>query len=141
LLRAPLVDSVFFKRFGKRKSWIVPISFLIGVLMISLAHVTNKLVQTSQTQSEIFLLAIIFFMITFLVATQDVAIDGWSISLLSEQNVHWQSICTSVGQTLGYYVGNTLFVLLQSAKFCNNNLRPFFGLSSQPHGILNMRGL
>ncbi len=118
----------------------MPVSFLIGMFMLVTARVTNNLVEQSQMQSEIFWLAIIFFMLTFLVATQDVAIDGWSISLLSKENVHWQSICNGTGQTLGYYVGNTLFVLLQSEKFCNHNLRPLFGLPSQPHGVLNMEG-
>ena len=30
LLWAPLVDSVYIARFGRRKSWLVPIQYLIG---------------------------------------------------------------------------------------------------------------
>jgi PAT family acetyl-CoA transporter-like MFS transporter 1 len=135
-----LVDSLFFKRIGKRKSWVVPCSFIIGLFMLAIARVTNNLVETSRTQSEIFSLAVIFFLLTFLIAVQDVAIDGWSISLLSKENVHWQSICNGTGQTIGYYVGNTLFILLQSAKFSNNTIRPIFGLPSKKHGVLNMEG-
>ena len=30
LLWAPIVDSIFFKRFGRRKSWIVPLQYMIG---------------------------------------------------------------------------------------------------------------
>jgi PAT family acetyl-CoA transporter-like MFS transporter 1 len=109
--------------------------------MMLTASTTNNLVETSTTQSEILVLAIIFFLLTFLIAIQDVAVDGWSISLLSKENVHWQSISTGLGQTIGYYVGNTLFVLLQSAKFCNNNIRPIFSLPSQDRGMLTMESM
>ena len=32
LLWAPIVDSIFIKRFGRRKSWLVPTQYLIGIL-------------------------------------------------------------------------------------------------------------
>jgi PAT family acetyl-CoA transporter-like MFS transporter 1 len=106
--------------------------------MFSLAHVTNSLLDNSQTQAEIFSLALIFFMMTFLVATQDVVVDGWAISLLSKPNVHWQAICNGTGQTSGYYIGNICFVILESAKFCNSYIRPVLGLPSQDHGIITL---
>jgi len=34
LLWAPIVDSVFWKPFGKRKSWLVPVQFIAGITMI-----------------------------------------------------------------------------------------------------------
>lgn len=43
LLWAPIVDSLFFKRFGRRKSWLVPVQLLIGILMLSLANVAQGL--------------------------------------------------------------------------------------------------
>ena len=30
LLWAPLVDSVYYAKFGRRKSWLVPVQYLIG---------------------------------------------------------------------------------------------------------------
>ena len=30
VLWAPLVDSIFWSKFGKRKSWLVPVQYLIG---------------------------------------------------------------------------------------------------------------
>ena len=34
LLWAPIVDACFSKRFGRRKSWLVPIQLLAGMLMV-----------------------------------------------------------------------------------------------------------
>ena len=33
ILWAPLVDSVYISRFGRRKSWLVPVQYLIGKTM------------------------------------------------------------------------------------------------------------
>lgn len=49
-----------------------------------------------------------FFLLYFLCATQDIAVDGWALTILREENVGYQSMCNAAGQTLGYalaYVG------------------------------------
>lgn len=43
--------------------------------------------------------------------------------MLSRQNVGYASTCNSVGQTAGYFMGNVLFLALESADFCNKYLR------------------
>ncbi|RCN27726.1 hypothetical protein ANCCAN_26538 [Ancylostoma caninum] len=37
LLWAPVVDSVYWKRIGRRKSWMVPCQYLIGMFMLLLS--------------------------------------------------------------------------------------------------------
>ncbi|ETN86083.1 hypothetical protein NECAME_16484 [Necator americanus] len=37
LLWAPVVDSVYWKRIGRRKSWMVPCQYLIGLFMLVLS--------------------------------------------------------------------------------------------------------
>lgn len=41
LLWAPIVDSVFSKRMGRRKSWLIPTQYLIGLFIIVLSWVSN----------------------------------------------------------------------------------------------------
>ena len=36
LLWAPIVDSLYFSRIGRRKTWLVPVQYLIGMKMFSL---------------------------------------------------------------------------------------------------------
>ena len=45
LLWAPLVDAIYIRRFGRRKSWLVPVQLLIGILMISLAGNVQTLIR------------------------------------------------------------------------------------------------
>lgn len=38
LLWSPVVDSLYSDRFGRRKSWIVPIQFAIGSMLIAYSY-------------------------------------------------------------------------------------------------------
>lgn len=93
LLWAPVVDSVYFNRFGRRKSWLVPVQFLIGAFMLGLSPFIPQLLgeeseATTDSESEptpvnVLPLTVIFFCLNFLAATQDIAVDGWALTMLS----------------------------------------------------------
>lgn len=129
LLWAPIVDSLYWSRFGRRKSWLIPTQYLIGIFMLILSmHVNRWLGSSSEDGTEhiapnIPILTGIFFALNFLAATQDIAVDGWALTMLKRCNVGHASTCNSVGQTAGYFLGYVAFMALESAEFCNNYLR------------------
>lgn len=43
LLWAPIVDAIYSKKFGRRKSWLVPLQLLIGLYMISFSGYVRNL--------------------------------------------------------------------------------------------------
>jgi hypothetical protein len=98
--------------------------------------IINIFISTKDT----FLLTFVFFGLTFLCACQDVALDGWAISLLSKENVSWQSTCNNAGFNAGILVSETLFIILDSVTFSNNYVRPLFHLPAQNHGLINLEG-
>ena len=55
---------------------------------------------------DIWHLTVCFFFLNFCAATQDIAVDGWALTMLSEKNVGLASTCNSVGQVI---VITTLF--------------------------------
>lgn len=122
LLWAPLVDALYCSRFGRRKSWLVPTQYLLGLFMLYLSVTVNSLMH-SEGGPNVMTLTAVFFMLAFLAATQDIAVDGWALTMLSRENVGYASTCNSVGQTAGYFLGNVLFLALESADFCNKYLR------------------
>jgi PAT family acetyl-CoA transporter-like MFS transporter 1 len=85
LIWAPLVDSLYFPSFGRRKSWLVPIQYLIGVFMVLLSFQVDSLIgrESGAGGVSIYVLTAIFFMLNFLAATQDIAVDGWALTMLS----------------------------------------------------------
>lgn len=126
LLWAPIVDAIYWRKMGRRKSWLVPVQLAIGVFMLVLStSVTSLLIDDPLTgrKPNIQLLTFIFLMLNFLAATQDIAVDGWALTMLSRRNVGYASTCNTVGQTAGFFIGNVLFLALESTDFCNKYLR------------------
>lgn len=126
LLWAPIVDSVFWRRMGRRKSWLVPVQLAIGLFMLILSQSISSLLTDDATtgkKPDIQLLTFIFLMLNFLAATQDIAVDGWALTMLSRRNVGYASTCNTAGQTAGFFIGNVIFLALESADFCNKYLR------------------
>jgi PAT family acetyl-CoA transporter-like MFS transporter 1 len=86
LLWAPLVDSLYVKWFGRRKSWMVPTQYLIGIFMLVLSAHIDDLLGTETDEPgkvDIKTLTAVFFCLNFLAATQDIAVDGWALTMLS----------------------------------------------------------
>lgn len=110
LLWAPVVDSCFMARFGRRKSWLVPIQYLIGIFMLVLGRNVERYLEAADVTS----LTVMFFVLNFLAATQDVVVDGWALTMLQRRNVGYASTCNSVGQTAGYFMGYVGYMVLES---------------------------
>lgn len=123
LLWAPIVDAVYSRSIGRRKSWLIPIQFLIGLTMITMSYSINTFLGEDGGTPNVLILTLLFFMLFVCAATQDIAVDGWAITMLSRENVGHASTCNSVGQTVGYFMGYTIFLALESKHFCNSYLR------------------
>ncbi|XP_053807552.1 acetyl-coenzyme A transporter 1 isoform X2 [Vidua chalybeata] len=137
LLWAPLVDAVYVRGFGRRKSWLVPTQYVLGLFMIYMSTQVDALLGDGHGRGpDVAALTVTFFLFEFLAATQDIAVDGWALTMLSRENVGYASTCNSVGQTAGYFLGNVLFLALESASFCNKYLR----FEPQPRGIVTLSG-
>jgi len=117
LLWAPIVDSVFVGRFGRRKTWLVPVQYLIGATMLLLSRNVDYYLEGQGNESktpDVFTLTCLFFFLNFLAATQDIAVDGWALTMLQRRNVGYASTCNAVGQTAGYFLGYVGYMGLES---------------------------
>ena len=92
--------------------------------------------ENTETAPSITLLTAIFFSLNFLAATQDIAVDGWALTMLSRENVGYASTCNTVGQTAGFFMGNVVFLALSSADFSNRYLRT----EAQSTGVVTFSG-
>ncbi|OXA62055.1 Acetyl-coenzyme A transporter 1 [Folsomia candida] len=119
LLWAPLVDGIYWKRMGRRKSWLVPVQYLIGVTLLFLSFHVDSLIDSL----EIMVLTALMFFLNLLIATQDVVVDGWALTLLKRENVGLATTCNAVGLKIGRFIGYGLFINLASPDFSNKYLR------------------
>ena len=51
IIWAPIVDTLYIKRFGRRRSWIIPLNLLITVFMFSFGNLSNRLLYHSESQT------------------------------------------------------------------------------------------
>merc|ERR1719433_2486099 len=65
-------------------------------------------------EPNVTILTAMFFFLNFLAATQDIAVDGWALTMLQRHNVGYASTCNSVGQTAGYFIGYIGYMALES---------------------------
>jgi PAT family acetyl-CoA transporter-like MFS transporter 1 len=131
---APIIDAVYISRFGRRKTWLVPIQCVIGITLFILSFYLNTLIE----QVKINLLTLIFFFIYFLLASQDVCVDGWALTLLANSNLQWASTCQTVGQTIGRFIGFTILMTFESANFTNRFIRKPFLLTEKSSGLFTL---
>ncbi|XP_076388692.1 acetyl-coenzyme A transporter 1 isoform X2 [Megachile rotundata] len=136
LFWAPIVDSVFSQKFGRRKTWLIPTQYLMGFFMLLLSGHIDHWLGNNTIKPNIGMLTIIFFSLNVLAATQDIVVDGWALTMLKRCNVGYASTCNSVGQTAGYFIGYVLFMALESAEFCNSYLR----YTPSSEGIVTLPG-
>eukprot|EP00494_Astrolonche_serrata_P025584 UN25845 len=80
LLWAPLVDSVFIRCFGRRKTWLIPCQLIICFMFFYLGYTIDSLINVDIP--SIPRITALFMLLYFFTATQDIAVDGWALTLL-----------------------------------------------------------
>lgn len=96
-LWAPLVDHYGSRRFGRRKSWIVPmqVGFMVCLLLLGLLD------PASLVGNGFYALLAILFLSNLVAATQDIATDGLAVSSLPPAE---RGLANGI-QVAGYRVG------------------------------------
>lgn len=120
LLWSPIVDAVFVPKWGRRKSWIVPVQALVGVMLWFIgSHVETWL----KGDININFLTMMFGSLILAAATQDIAVDGWALTLLSPPNLSYASTAQTIGLGIGSALAFTVFLALNSVDFANRYFR------------------
>ncbi|KAG9258653.1 acetyl-coenzyme A transporter 1-domain-containing protein [Emericellopsis atlantica] len=125
LLWSPFVDAVWSAKLGRRKTWIVPIQFLSGFGMLYLgSHVEEMMANTGKPGgTTVWHFMLWWFFLVLMCATQDIAVDGWALTLLSPGNVSYASTAQTVGLTAGHFMSYTVFLALNASDFANKWFR------------------
>lgn len=76
---APIVDALYWSKIGRRKTWLVPAQYLLGIAMLLMSV---KVDSWLGEEPDMVPLTVGFFGLNFLAATQDIAVDGWALTML-----------------------------------------------------------
>ncbi|KAF5375270.1 hypothetical protein D9758_000085 [Tetrapyrgos nigripes] len=128
LLWSPIVDSVFLPSIGRRKSWIIPMQLVVGTLMLYISLNVQRLLD--HPGDYVYELTFVFTSLVFISATQDIAVDGWALTLLSHDNLSYASTCQTIGLNTGYFASFTVFLAFNSVEFTEKWGVPHLTLSA-----------
>lgn len=123
---------MYSTKLGRRKSWIVPIQILTGILFYFLGNNIDAMM--SQDHVPIYALTYSFLSTIFFCATQDIAVDGWALTLLSKESLSYASTAQTIGLNCGYFLSFTVFLSFNSSEFSNKYLRSI----PQDEGVLGL---
>ncbi len=138
LLWSPIVDACWTPKLGRRKSWILPIQMLSGIGMLWLGrHVKGMMVTAGANGgSGVWDFTGWWFFLVFMCATQDIAVDGWALTLISPSNLSYASTAQTVGLTAGQFMSYTVFLAFNSPDFANK----WFRAIPSTEGVMTLGG-
>ncbi|KAJ5668333.1 uncharacterized protein N7477_006903 [Penicillium maclennaniae] len=138
LFWSPIVDAVWSPRFGRRKSWITPVQVIAGLAMIYMGRHIGKMMEQAGANNGagVWTFTYWWFMLVFFCATQDIAVDGWAISLMSPPNISYASTAQTVGLTAGHFLSYTVFLAFNSKDFANR----YFRAVPSEEGLMSLGG-
>ncbi|KAK7064621.1 GYF domain-containing protein [Favolaschia claudopus] len=128
LIWSPIVDSSFFASVGRRKSWIIPMQVIVGTIMLYLS--LNVQVLMDDAANHVNQLTFLFTSLVFFSATQDIAVDGWALTLLSHESLSYASTCQTIGLNTGFFASFTVFLAFNSEAFTTKWGVPHLTLSA-----------
>ena len=97
ILWAPWVDRYNSPSFGRRRSWIVPLQILLPLTLAGLAFTVNPWVLAGGV-----------LLVNFLIATQDIAVDGLAVEILSVEERGGGNALQAGAYKIGMLVGGGL---------------------------------
>lgn len=125
LFWSPIVDAIWSPTLGRRKSWILPIQMLSGCGMLYLGGMAEDLMAKAGQPGGAGAWNVTWwwFFLVLMCATQDIAVDGWALTLISPGNLSYASTAQTVGLTAGHFLSYTVFLAFNSKDFANRYFR------------------
>jgi RhtX/FptX family siderophore transporter len=113
---APMIDRFYIKSLGRRKTWLffTQLALVLGVIALAL----------TQFDYGLTIFIVVGLWISTFAATQDIAIDGYTVETFSESEYRLGSMAQSIGVALGSMIGGAATLWLyqlygwQTALIC-----------------------
>lgn len=107
-LWASRVDRHYNPHWGRRKSWIAPLSALT-LLLIPVLGIINP-------QTQLPLVLVVVFILNLVTATTDIAVDGYATDILHPKDMPMGNTAQSAGYITGHMLGSGVFLILYQAS-------------------------
>ena len=130
LFFAPFLDLYYFKRLGRRRSYIIPTNYIISGILIALSCRVESLIESK----NIDFLAIAGILAIFPLSIQDIAVDGLGADLFTEEKSIYPALAQTIGISFGNFLASNVLILLNSQTCCNS----YIFLTPRDTGVLSL---
>ena len=113
-LFAPILDSYYSKKFGRRKTYLVPIEIILGFFFLYYTFTVEDLMN----RVDITTIFIVNFSICLLLAIHNIAVQGLTIYYHGNAHSSFASASQVAGNIIGHALGYFVLVPLSSPYFC-----------------------
>ncbi|WBW70990.1 endomembrane system acetyl-CoA transmembrane transporter [Schizosaccharomyces osmophilus] len=134
VLWSPIVDTYYFSKFGRRKTWVAPCTFFLACTLLVFSYNIDVWIERGSSYIKSF--TVWSFFLVFICATQDIAVDGWSLNMLDAHQLNYASTAQTVGLNTGFFLSFTVLLVLTSPEFANTVLR----ISPLDEGLITLSG-
>lgn len=100
---APAVDTLWNRRLGRRRSWIIPLQIILFFAVTAASYTSTMGIK---------FLAVNIFIMNLVAATQDIAVDGLAVDILGESELGYGNAAQVVGYKSGMIISGGLMVWL-----------------------------
>jgi predicted MFS family arabinose efflux permease len=101
---ASYVDRWYLPRLGRRRSWILPLQWLVVALFLGLS-------QTPPTENFVCMFGL-FFAAALAMSTSDIAVDGYATDMLTPKERPWGNTIQAGSRSAGMVIGGGIPLLL-----------------------------
>ena len=118
LIFAPFMDTYFNRTIGKCKTWLVPSTFLLGVMMTFL----GLYIEDYLNPEKITTLTIAFLFVNLVQVLSHICSEMWIVKLYEDEDDKSKgSMVINFGSTIGSFVGFNLFIPLNHVGWLNEH--------------------
>jgi PAT family acetyl-CoA transporter-like MFS transporter 1 len=84
ILWSPIVDSYYFTKIGRRKTWVMITQTIAVKILFYMSSNIDEILQ----EKRIYFLSVLCFLLMFIISTQDIAVDGWALTLCGQEVIN-----------------------------------------------------
>ena len=119
------IDRFYSNRIGRRKSWIVPLLIISVFILPFLAFLSPE--------KDFVLLLATVFLLNFIFATIDIAVDGYATDILQVHERPWGNAVQISGYVFGYLMGAGGIPYCLSAIWVANNTNDDYSITASDY--------
>merc|ERR1712227_94459 len=108
LLWSPIIDGLHIPKIGPRKTWVILAQSTVALVLASIGFLFDDLVDAK----NIVAITALYFLLIFMVTVQDISVDGWALTLLSDDVLGAAANMQTMGQLIGSFSWNIYFSLV-----------------------------